>query len=291
MTERAAELSAIVMAAVLSAAFLHALWNSLVKSAGDKFMTSARVCLWCGFIAVAVGALTPWPAGAAAPFIIASAIIHVVYFVLVGRLYRNADLSVVYPLMRGLAPLIATAVAAAALGERPTPLGLAGVLALVGGVVTMGASGFAHGRVDAATLRYALVNAAVIAVYSVIDGEGARLSGPTSAHAFAYNAWADGLTAALYAPLLVAWRGRGTLREFAQEPGRAAAGGAAAFIGYALVVWAMTRAEIGAVAALRECSVVFAALIGVLALGEPFRRTRGAATLLILAGVAALKFA
>ena len=92
-------------------------------------------------------------------------------------------------------------------------------------------------------------------------------------------------------PLLAAWRGRGVWREFAHEPARAAAGGVAAFTGYALVVWAMTRAAIGEVAALRECSVVFAAIIGVVVLGEPFRRVRGAATLLILAGVAALKFA
>lgn len=279
------------MTAVLAAALMHALWNSLVKSAGDKFMTSARVCLWCGIIAVAVVAVAPLPASAAWPFVVASAIIHVVYFILVGRLYRNADLSVVYPLMRGLAPLIATGVAAAALGERPPPLALAGVFALVAGVVAMGASGFAQGRIDAATLRYALFNAAVIAIYSVIDGEGARLSGPAMANAFGYNACADALTAALYVPLLVAWRGRATLAEFAREPARAAAGGVAAFSGYALVVWAMTQADIGAVAALRECSVVFAAVIGVFVLGEPFRSARAGATVLILAGVAALKFA
>ena len=279
------------MTAVLFAALMHALWNSLVKSAGDKFMTSARVCLWCGVIAVIAAAATPTPAIAAFPFVVASAIIHVLYFVLVGRLYRNADLSVVYPLMRGLAPLIASAMAAVWLAERPSPLALAGVLALVAGVLAMGANGLKHGRIDAATLRYALVNAAVIAVYSVVDGQGARLSGPTTAHAFGYNAWADALTAALYIPLLVAWRGRAVLAEFIKEPMRAAAGGLAAFCGYALVVWAMTQAEIGVVAALRECSVVFAALIGVIVLGEPFRRMRGAATLLILAGVAALKFA
>jgi drug/metabolite transporter (DMT)-like permease len=279
------------MAAVLGAALMHALWNSLVKSAADKFMTSARVCLWCGLIAFAVAAATPWPAPAAWPFVAASAVIHVVYFVLVGRLYRNADLSVAYPMMRGLAPLLATLIAFATLAERPSGLGLAGVLALVAGVFGMGWSGLQHGRIDAATVRIALLNAAIIAIYSVIDGEGARLSGPTMAHAFAYNAWGDGLTALIYAPLLALWRGRGALAEFAREPGRAAAGGLAAFIGYALVVWAMTQADIGAVAALRECSVVFAALIGVLWLGEPFKQARAAATLLILAGVAALKFA
>jgi drug/metabolite transporter (DMT)-like permease len=87
------------------------------------------------------------------------------------------------------------------------------------------------------------------------------------------------------------WRGPGVVSEFFKEPARAAAGGVAAFVGYALVVWAMTQTEIGAVAALRECSVVFAALIGVFALGEPFKPARAGATALILAGVAALKFA
>jgi drug/metabolite transporter (DMT)-like permease len=279
------------MCAVLIAALMHALWNSLVKSAGDKFMTSARVCLWCGFVSVVVISATPAPAMAAWPFVAASAIIHVVYFLLVGRLYRTADLSVVYPLMRGLAPLMATAGAAALLGERPPGLALAGVLALVAGVVAMGASGLAHGRIDKTTMRYALINAAVIATYSVIDGEGARLSGPGALHAFGYNAWADALTAALFVPTLVAWRGRAMLVEFTREPGRAAIGGVAAFCGYALVIWAMTQAEIGAVAALRECSVVFAAVIGVVVLGEPFRHARAGATVLILAGVAALKFA
>jgi drug/metabolite transporter (DMT)-like permease len=275
----------------MAAALMHAVWNALVKSAPDKFMTSCRVCLWCGLIAFVVAALTPMPAAVAFPFIVASAIIHVVYFVLVGRLYRNADLSIAYPLMRGLAPLIATAIAAATLAERPSGLALIGVLALVAGVLGMGWSGLAQGRIDAPTVRIALINAAIIAAYSVIDGEGARISGPTTAHAFGYNAWADGLTAVIYVPALVAWRGRAVLREFAREPARAAFGGLAAFTGYALVVWAMTRAAIGEVAALRECSVVFAAIIGVVALGEPFRRARAAATLLILAGVAALKFA
>ena len=279
------------MAAVLTAALMHALWNSLVKSAGDKFMTSARVCLWCGIVAAGVIVATPWPAYAAWPFVAASALIHIGYFVLVGRLYRTADLSVAYPLMRGFAPLVATGIAAATLGEWPNPLALGGVLALVAGVVGMGVSGLANGRIDKATVAVALTNSVVIAVYSVIDGEGARLSGPTTAHAFAYNAWADFLTALLYAPLLVGWRGRGAWAEFVREPLRAAAGGLAAFIGYALVVWAMTRAEIGAVAALRESSVLFAAAIGVLALGEPFKPARAGATALILAGVAALKFA
>ena len=284
-------MTTIVWAAVLGAALLHALWNSLVKSAGDKVMSSARVCLWTGLVAVIVALATPRPEWASAPYVVASAVIHVGYFLLVGRLYRTADLSVAYPLMRGLAPLIASGIAAATLREFPPPLALAGVLVLVAGVATMGLSGLRHGRIDGRTLGVALINSAVIAIYSVVDGEGARVAGPSAAHAFAYNAWADALTAVFYAPVIFAIGGRSVAARLLHDPGRSALGGLAAFGGYALVVWAMTQTSIGAVAALRECSVVFAAIIGVVFLGEPFKGVRAAAALLILAGVVALRFA
>jgi multidrug transporter EmrE-like cation transporter len=90
------------------------------------------------------------------PFIAASAVVHIVYFLLLGRLYRNADLSVAYPIMRGLAPLIAAAIAFATLGETPGPVAALGIAVLVGGVLLMGASGLAHGRVDAPTIAVAL---------------------------------------------------------------------------------------------------------------------------------------
>ena len=280
-----------VWTAVLGAALLHALWNSVVKSADDKFMSSARVALWTGIAAGLVGLATPAPFAAALPFVIASALIHVVYFLLVGRLYRNADLSVAYPMMRGLAPLAATTIAAVTLHEIPDAVALVGVLALVVGVATMGLSGLAHGRIDRATVFVALFNSLVIAIYSVIDGAGARLAGPDAAHAFAYNAWSDGLTAAVYLPMVLALRGMAAVRQLARDPLRSAFAGLAAFGGYAIVVWAMTQASIGAVAALRECSVAFAAVIGVAFLGEPFRGARAGAALLIVAGAIALRLA
>jgi drug/metabolite transporter (DMT)-like permease len=278
-----------VWAAVLGAALLHALWNSVVKGADDKFMSSARVGLWTGVIAALVALATPAPSVASLPYVIASALVHVVYFLLVGRLYRNADLSVAYPLMRGLAPLVATAIAAVTLREVPNAAALVGVLALVVGVAAMGFSGLAHGRIDRLTLVVALFNSVIIAIYSVIDGEGARLAGPGAAHAFAYNAWADALTAVFYLPVVLALRGKAIGPELLRDPLRSAFAGLAAFGGYAIVVWAMTQAPIGAVAALRECSVVFAAIIGVAFLGEPFRGARAGATLLIVAGVIALR--
>ena len=285
----ATHLSSGVLAAVLGAAALHALWNSLVKSASDKFLSSAVVALWCGVAAVVAALVLPRPAAVAFPFIVASAIIHIVYFMLVGQLYRSADLSVAYPIMRGLAPLIAAVIALATLGEAPGPIASLGVAALVAGVLAMGASGFAHGRINRPTILVALANSAVIAIYSVIDGQGARLSGAGSAFAFAYNSWADALTALSYLPIILFLRGRAVVATFAQDWRRGLIGGLAAFFGYAIIVWAMTRAPIAAVAALRETSVLFAAIIGVAVLGEPFHAQRAIGVLVILAGVILLR--
>ena len=285
----ATHLSSGVLAAVLGAAALHALWNSLVKSASDKFLSSAVVALWCGVAAVVAALVLPRPAAVAFPFIVASAIIHIVYFMLVGQLYRSADLSVAYPIMRGLAPLIAAVIALATLGEAPGPIASLGVAALVAGVLAMGASGFAHGRINRPTILVAVANSAVIAIYSVIDGQGARLSGAGAPFAFAYNSWADALTALSYFPIILFLRGRAVVATFAQDWRRGLIGGLAAFFGYAIVVWAMTRAPIAAVAALRETSVLFAAIIGVAVLGEPFHAQRAIGVLVILAGVILLR--
>ena len=211
---------------------------------------------------------------------------------LVGRLYRTADLSVAYPLMRGLAPLIATAIAFAALGERPSALALAGVLALVAGVVGMGASGLAHGRIDRAAARR---RAGQRRRHRHLFGDRRRRRAARRADTRRTpSPTTPGRTGLPPCSSARCWRcGAGAAfgaSSRANRP-RAAAGGVAAFIGYALVVWAMTQAEIGEVAALRECSVVFAALIGVSVARRAVQARAGAATLLILAGVAALKFA
>ncbi len=284
-----AHLSSGVLAAVLGAAALHALWNSLVKNASDKVLSSAIVATWAGVAAFVTALVLPRPAAVAFPFIVASALVHIVYFMLVGQLYRSADLSVAYPIMRGFAPLIAAIIALVTLDEMPPPIASLGVLALVAGVLAMGASGLAHGRIDRPTVIVALANSAVIAIYSVIDGEGARISGAGSAYAFAYNSWTDALTALAYAPIILGLRGRAAVAAFSRGWRLGLIGGLAAFLGYAIVIWAMTRAPIAAVAALRETSVVFATIIGVVALREPFHAQRAIAVLVILAGIVLLR--
>ena len=276
-----------VLAAVLFAAVLHALWNSIVKSGNDKFATTAVVCLWCGLIALGAALLLPMPAAASRPFVGASAVTHVIYFLLVGRLYRNADLSAAYPIMRGVAPLLTTIGAWLTLGEGLGLATAAGVALLTGGVFWMAVEGIRRGGVDRGTLLAALANSVVIALYSLIDGVGARLSG----HAFAYNAWADAMTAVLFAPLILRLRGPGFAVVLAREWRRGLIGGAAAFFAYAIVVWAMTLAPIGLVAALGETSVIFAAIIGSVILRENFKASRYVAAAFIAAGVIILRLA
>lgn len=274
-----------VMAAVLFAAVLHALWNSIVKSGDDKFAAAAIVCLWCGLIALGVALPLPTPAVQSWPFVGASAATHVVYFLLVGRLYRNADLSTAYPIMRGAAPLLTTIGAWLYLGESLDLAAASGVALLVGGVLWMAVEGFKRGGIDRDTLIAALTNSAVIALYSLIDGTGARLSG----HAFSYNAWADALSAFLFAPVIFLLRGRRFATVLVREWRRGLIGGAAAFLAYAIVIWGMTRAPIGLVAALRESSVIFAAIIGAVVLHEKFKAPRYAAAAFIAAGVIVLR--
>ncbi|WP_158816335.1 EamA family transporter [Methylocapsa sp. S129] len=274
-----------VMAAVLFAAALHALWNSIVKSGSDKFAAAAVVCLWCGLIALCAALPLPAPAPESWPYVGASAVTHVVYFLLVGRLYRNADLSAAYPIMRGAAPLLTTIGAWLYLGESLDPAVAGGIALLIGGVFWMAVEGVRRGGVDRAALLAALVNAAVIALYSLIDGAGARLS----AQAFAYNAWTDALTAVLFAPVILLLRGSGFVFVFVREWRRGLIGGAAAFSAYAIVVWAMTQAPIGLVAALRETSVIFAAVIGAFFLHENFKAPRYAAAAFIAAGIIVLR--
>lgn len=285
----ATHLTSGVLAAVLGAAVLHALWNSLVKSASDQFLSSAVIAIWSGAAGLVTALVLPWPADAAMPFIVASALIHIVYYMLLGRLYGGADLSVAYPIMRGLAPLIAAIIAFATLGEAPGPIASLGVAAVVAGVLAMGASGLAHGRIDRPTIVVALANAAVIAAYSVIDGQGARLSGAGAPFAFAYNSWSHALAALAYLPIIVCLRGPAGVAALTQDGGRGLVGGLASFVSYAIAVWAMTRAPIAAVVALRDTSVVFAAIIGVVALREPFNASRALAALVILAGVVLLR--
>ncbi len=278
-------MSAEVMAIVLFGAALHAAWNALVRSSTSKFDITSLIVMGA---AVWTALLLPWlplPRQESWPFLGASAVVHVLYFSLLALAYREAELSFIYPLMRGAAPAMAAVAAASMLGESPSAGGWLGVTLISLGGVALLRDSWRGGAVQPTSLALALGVAVLIVAYTLIDGQGARLSG----HAFSYTGWMFLLTAVGMGVVWMIHQERRLLVAARQEWRLALIGGACTLASYGLALWAMTRAPIALVAALRETSVVFAALIGVVLLGERVSRAKITAVGIICAGAVALK--
>jgi len=277
-----------VAAAVLFGALLHAGWNVLVKSSSDKALDNALIPLLGSLVALPVALpvvlVVGWPPAAAWPFILASAFIHIGYYTALTGAYRHGDLSLTYPLMRGTAPLLVALSATVTLGETLSPLSWAGVLGVSCGVLALGLS--RHALDSPRAVAFALANAVVIAVYTVVDGLGVRASGNALQYVlalFVLDGWP-------FALMVFARRGAATAWPYARRRWPVATlGGIASLASYGIALWAMTRAPVATVAALRETSVLFAALLGTWFLKERFNPRRAAGTALIVAGVMALR--
>lgn len=281
----ATELSLAVTFAVLGAGLLHAGWNALLKAApgGDPLLDTAAVVTGsslCGLLAIPFVAL---PDRAAWIFAAASAGVHFGYYVTLAQAYRTGDLSFAYPLMRGTAPLIATLLGILFLREWPTLQGALGIALISAGIVSI--AFVRRNRHSPAAAGWAFANAGIIAVYTLIDGTGARLSG----NAAGYVVWLTFLEGFPFLAWIYLRRGRAALTYIGRDWRRGLVGGAASLGAYGIVLWAMTRAPVAAVAALRETSVLFAALIGAVWLKEGFGLPRLVGAASVVAGVAALK--
>ncbi len=272
-----------VVAAVLFGAMLHAGWNALVKSSTDKALDTALIHLLGSVVAIPLVVLVGWPPASAWPFLAASLVIHVAYYTALTGAYQHGDLGLTYPLMRGTAPLLVALSATVTLGETLSPLAWVGVLAVSAGVLTLGLSRHAFEAPKA--VRFALVNAVIIAVYTVVDALGVRAAGqalPYVATLFLLDGWPFAL--------IVFLRRRGAVLPYARKRWPVALGGAIASLGsYGIALWAMTQAPVATVAALRETSVLFAVLLGVWFLKEVFTPRRVIGTCAIVAGVMALR--
>lgn len=277
------ELTWPVVAAVLGGAILHASWNALVKSSSDKSLDTALIHLLGSVVAIPLVAMVGWPPAAAWPFLAASLVIHVGYYTALVGAYEHGDLGLTYPLMRGLAPLLVALSATLTLGEHLSPMAWAGVLGISAGVLTLGLSQHAFAAPKA--VRFALVNAVIIAIYTVVDALGVRASG----NALQYVATLFLLDGWPFA-LIVFLRRRGAVAAYARQRWPLALVGAIASLGsYGIALWAMTRAPVATIAALRETSVLFAALLGVWFLKEVFTLRRLLGTCAIVGGVMALR--
>ncbi|GAA4344697.1 DMT family transporter [Variovorax defluvii] len=285
-------LSGPVFLAVLFAALLHAGWNALIKSGRDKALDTGLVHSIGILLAIPLLLHTGLPPVAAWPYIAASLLIHIGYYTALTGAYKHGDLSLTYPVMRGCAPLLVALGSLVLIGEAMSATAWAGIVLLCAGVVTLGLSRSAlRGSGEAQrtkALAFALANAGIIAMYTVVDGIGVRIAGDAVAYVATLFLF-DGIPFLL----LVLWRRPGQRRAaLAYMAGRwkmALVGSAASLGSYGVALWAMTRAPVAVVAALRETSVLFAAVIGVVFLREAFGWQRAAGTVIIVAGVMMLR--
>jgi drug/metabolite transporter (DMT)-like permease len=278
------ELTLGVTFAVLGAALAHATWNAMIKSSRDVLLDLTLVTFLAGVAAAPLLAVVEAPARESWPYIAASVLTHIAYYIALVGAYRAGDLSHGYPIMRGIAPLIVSVCALAWLGEAPAATVWVGVLLICGGVLSLGLVGF-HWRESRVSTRWAFANALIIATYTLIDAAGVRASGSPAG----YVAWLFVLDALPF-PFMVWMSRKAELVSYARRFWlRGLVGGLLSAGAYGIALWAMTRAPVAAVAALRETSVIFAALIGAWLLkeGHLARRLVGAAT--VAAGVIALK--
>ena len=273
-----------IVAAVLFGALLHASWNAMVKSSADKALDTALIHLTGSLVALPLLLLVGLPAAGSWPFILASVVIHIGYYIALTGAYRHGDLGLTYPLMRGTAPLLVALSAAFTVGESLSALSWVGVLGVSCGVLALGLS--RHAMDSPRAVAFALANAVVIAVYTVVDALGARASGNPLQYVialFALDGWP-------FALMVLHRRGWAVASHYARARAPLALVGAIASLGsYGIALWAMTRAPVATVAALRESSVLFAALIGSVLLKEEFTLRRAVGTAVILAGVMALR--
>lgn len=272
-------MSVSVLLVVLLGAFLHASWNLLVKQRHDPLVAAAGVCIGAGVLAALALPFLPAPAPASWPYLAASTAVEVLYGALLAAAYRVGDLSHAYPLMRGTAPLLVAVGSGVLIGEPLSVAGYAGVALVSVGVLTMIFDARSRGYSPAAT-RLALVNACLIAAYTTIDGLGARVSHEP----IAYSLWLSLLVGLPWLLWLGARRKQGWPDLRAQLP-VVAWGGACSVGSYTLALWAMTRAPVAAVAAVRETAIVFAAALGVLVLRERLTPARALAAATIAIGV------
>lgn len=281
------EINLVVVMAVLLGALLHAFWNALIKSSSDKSLDTALIHGLGAVVAVPLLCVVGWPDAAAWPYIAATTVVHLGYYATLAAAYKHGDFGLTYPVMRGSAPLFVALASQALIGEALSWGTWMGILVICAGVLLIGVAsqrssdgGGARSNVRLA-LGFAMLNAMLIATYTIIDGLGVRASGNALSYvavlflfdAFPYlcmTLW--GRTPAMR---VQAWQ------YMAKRWPVAALGTLASLGSYGIALWAMTQAPVAVVAALRETSVLFAVAIGCLVLREKvsWHKLAGASTI------------
>ncbi|MFF4254362.1 EamA family transporter [Streptomyces sp. NPDC001663] len=271
----------LVAAAVLFAAVTHASWNAIAHQITDKLVGFTLIAGGGMLIGLAMVPFVAFPAAAAWPYLIGSALIHVAYYVLLMRSFRLGDFGQAYPIARGTAPLVVTLLAALFAHEVPDGWAAAGIAVSCAGLTGVALWGLRGSRPNWAAIGAALATGLTIAGYTVVDGLGVRASGSS----LGYIAWLMAVEGVAI-PAFAAYRWRGqlvpTLRPFAAL---GLLGAALSVLAYGLVLWAQTKAELAPIAALRESSIIVGAAIGAVFFKERFGAPRIAAAGLLVVGI------
>jgi drug/metabolite transporter (DMT)-like permease len=264
------------IALVLLAAFMHAAWNALLRGGADRAQSMAIMNATLGVAGLVLLAIAGLPAPASWVWVIASGVLHWIYVALLVVTYRSGDLGETYPVARGSSPALVALGGSVLAGEWMNVSGIIGVGLVSAGIFMLAA---AKGRLHAMNLPWALATGVSIAAYTVVDGFGVRAS----------QNWL-GYTAAIFAFFIATplwFLARSGTRFFhvpASEAAKAVGGGVISLAAYGAIIWAMQTSAMGAVSALRETSVVFAALLGAVFLGERLTAWRIVACCIIAAG-------
>lgn len=272
----------LALALILTSAVIHAVVNTLVKVSGDGLITRGCMNAVACIIALPMLWFVPLPNASMLPLLAASVLVHALYpFVLV-EAYRHGDLSLVFPLMRGSVPLLAALLAAIILNQYPGMLSLAGIALVSLAIARLAWPGkIVPGHSRWRSTFYAVLTGAVVATYTVIDAAGLR----AAPSAFAYIVWLFVLDGAFVALLVVIARGRKVAPFVARHWKASLGAGVLGTLTYGLALLAFSLGPVAEIAALRETSILFAALIGSLFLQEPFGRVRTISAIVVIAGI------
>ncbi len=274
-----------VFSAVLVAAFLHASWNVLVKLNIDRFLSLFLLQTLMGVMGLIMLLVFAWPSVASLPYALTSGILHTGYNLFLARSYRTGDLSVVYPVARGTAPLITLASSYVFTHDSISPFATVGILVLIAGIWLIALGPSKAVKVDRSTLLFALGTSVFIGCYTVVDGLGGRASGAPSGY--------TGLVFILDAIFLFSagliLRGPQILRDVIPHWRNGVIGAAASGGAYWIVIWAMSVAPIAMVAALRETSILIAIGLSAKILNERLTISRVAGAILVVVGAIALR--
>lgn len=276
-----------VPAAVLCAAVLHALWNAMAHRIPDKLVGFTLINLaYTGCAAVMV-CLVPLPEAGAWPFILVSAALEVLSQLFLLRAYQLGDFGQMYPIARGTAPLLVAVASVTLLGRPIAAAEMAGVLVISTGLAGLAFADGWPGRAQLPALAAAVATGAVIAAYTVVDGTGVHHSRTV----IGYIAWLFLCQGPILPLLAFARRGRPLLAQLKPVRGVGLTGGVISLAAYGLVIWAQAHGDLATIAALRETSILIAALIATLLFRERFGRLRLTAGAAVLAGIVVLELA